>query len=403
MSEFDYIEENNTSPIISIAIGSFDLLSGTRLCNVWVFSKKEENFTENLENSLKSTLSTVHRQMDPNNVYLFANIPTSTVDIQCLGWYITNAIFTHASSVNAINPAAKRDTFYSVIFIFKSFLIRNDYHLRRSLLSLTRKFAESAKTCLANNQPLSSLKEYADDCRRLATSLIESGIPTSFYVQNKEFGLPCTDLYFYSSLLTSHIQTKMTTVIETTSLSEAFKIVSFLINFMFPFQIGQSSIQHALTPVPGLFLQIVEKQKRNILDIVSEFNGPVTWLKLFESREIYLFNSTTKSKTTSNSNPPSLESYEIFNDNPSKEIKIFSSNWSLATCYQLLSSQSKTESKTICKEQFSELTRNSLFFLTMENKKNEKEMFKKMMQIDEQDEKALNAVSQLLQIKNASE
>lgn len=389
MSEIEFLENNSNSPIISITIGSFDLLSGIRLCYGWSFTKNVDNYVENLETALKISLSSVHRQ----NVQHFEGIPTTTIDIKSLEWYVTSGLFYRTILSNPTNPSSKKACFYSVNFTFNSLLLRNDFHLKNSLLNLTKRFAEIVKNCLTNNQPLSSLKDQVEKVRHTSTSLIESGIPTSFYLQSNEFKLSHDDLFFYSTLLTSHLQTKMNTIIEASSYSEALKIVSFLINFMFPFQIGQSSIQHLLEPVPGLSLQIVVKQKKNLLEIINEFNGPVTWLKLFDKRKIYQFNLSPKLKSNQ-----SLESFEIFNEKPEKEVKNNVSNWSLVTCQLLLNSQSKTESKVICKEQFDELTRNSLFFLLLENKKNEKEIFRKMMQISEQDERSINVVYQVLQI-----
>lgn len=393
MNEIEYLNETNDSPFIGIAVGSFDLLSGIRLCHAWVF-QKEEKINEKIENALKVTLANVHRQSEE----FYNVVSTSIIEMQNFKWFITNTIFLVSN--NTTNPSMKRNKFISVIFIFKSILIRNDFHLKNSLLILTRKFAQNVKSCFTNNHPFTSLKEYIDIIIYRGSCLIQSGIPKSYYVLNKEFKLSTTEFLFYATLLTSHIQTKMTTVIETSSLTDALQIVSFLINFMFPFQIDQSSIQHMLAPVPGLFLQIVEKQKQPIGEIVRNFNGPVTWLRIFDRKKIFQFASTSKFKPNASAAPPPLESFEVFSDGQERDAKPAVANWSLATVQLLLSSQSKNESKVICEQQFSELARHALFFVAADGRR---DALKKAMDVGEQDERLLAAAAQAMQTSCASD
>ena len=281
------MEKNSQNkPLSGIFIGSFDLLTGIRLC----YQKKFNELTDlQIDDIIKISLSNVHRQEQRS----FENFAISTIEIQCYQLLVVNAIFSIASSIKN-----KFNTYYSVSLIFDSNKIRKNEHLNEMLIFWTKILANNVKNLLtqnnakqdASNANYSSLEgiidRISDECSTLVQSQINN-LPSIDFI--KSF-----DSNFYAAALTSHLQTQMTTVIElppqSTDSESSFPqqlknskfndLSCFLAHFTLPSQLELSSLEVKNYPTPGLFLQIVCSQKVPLEEFLTISPRPTTWIRL---------------------------------------------------------------------------------------------------------------------------
>ena len=87
---------------------------------------------------------------------------------------------------------------------------------------------------------------------------------------------------FLTEVLTSHLQTEMTTVIESSDEESALNLFKFLSLFCLTNQLSLSSDKYKSYVVPGLYLQIVTHQDEFPLTTLYTFERPWTWIRLDE-------------------------------------------------------------------------------------------------------------------------
>lgn len=318
-----------------IFIGSFDLLTGIRLCHQKQFKELTE---QQIDDIIKISLSNVHRQEQK----YFENFSISTIEIECYQLIITNAVFN-------ISITKNKYAYYSVGLIFDSKEIRKNEHLTEMFIFWTKILAYNVKNILlqsnskqeVTNIDYSSLDDLieriSDECSTLTQSQIDNLL--SFDII-KPF-----DQNFYATALTSHLQTQMTTVIElpsfddndvqnnsissnsnklqvqqnptktksnpknsktqtpkSTSIKDSESIITFqsttskfndlfcfLAHFTLPSQLELSSLEVKSYPTPGLFLQCVCSQKVAPEEFLSISPRPTTWIRL-QNMKIYRTN-----------------------------------------------------------------------------------------------------------------
>ncbi|OHT00884.1 hypothetical protein TRFO_32358 [Tritrichomonas foetus] len=363
MNDTEYLSKSKNEPLVAMAVASFDLLSGIKVGYRWLFT--DDDICENLDDVCKIMLCNVHRQ----NEQAFECCATSTIELQCFGWYVTNAIFLKNQ------PNTKKNIYISVGLVFKSEKIKNNPHLSESLIFWTKIFANCVKTTITKNEQLSSLRRIAERVSMECNNLISAGI-----LELPPFNPSPADFYFYSILLTSHIQTQMRTVIESSSPKDAQTVASFLASFMIPFQLELSSLEHRQNPVSGFFLQCVERQKQSPEEHMITFQKPVTWLRLPE-RQILRTSDLNLIQTT--------ENYTILiesTDRDDQEVKsqftriknlykvqqmTSPSHWALNTNL-LLNQFPKLARKIVCEQQLAELLRTAFALISIQNGKPEK-------------------------------
>ena len=384
MSENDFLfcDETENQPLISVVIASFDLLSGIKICHRWIFEKIEESnrveYLQNLDDVLKVTLNNVHRQSENN----FENgCVTSTAEFPCFEWFLTNVVFLYKNST-----FAKRGIFISVGFIFHSKFIGNNLYLNNSLMYYTKIFANFFKQMVIKNENFNifpSLKGFlqriANECSRLINinlRLQNNGLMSNI----TSFSPSPENLNFFAILLTSHMQTQMTTVIESSSYEDAKEIAMFLIHFMLPFQRDMSSLQHNSSPVNNLFLQCVDRQKCSPENLMISFERPVTWLRLpekqiFRTSNLEMRHSASVSSEFLISTEMSLEEDQISQIKNSYQVHLMSepSFWALVTYSYIIQFPDKVK-LIICQNQFSEVLNITIELLSICKGKVEKDL-----------------------------
>jgi hypothetical protein len=264
MTEFD-ANRQRENLLLAVGIASFDMLSGIKVCSRWLLASDIDG--PRLEDVFKITLSNVHRQ--PEDAY--AQHPISTVEIQSFKWFITNSIF--------IVTKKPRSIYYSVGLVFDTRTTPETPHFTEILIYWCKILSTCARSLLNANSSLDGLKYVIDS----------AADEISIAARNSISIIPPIDLHqcdsrFYNLLLTSHLQTQMTTVIEIAksaiSREEAVRIARFLAHFELPFQRQLSTLSILPKPSPHLYVQVVERQSSDYVELMLSFGRPVTWVRL---------------------------------------------------------------------------------------------------------------------------
>ncbi|OHT16597.1 hypothetical protein TRFO_41708 [Tritrichomonas foetus] len=368
MSDVDFITPSSQyNPFNSIIIGSFDLLSGIKIVHRWIFQKDNINNIAH-DDMVKITLSNVHRQKP----IAIENYSTSSIDVKCYNWYMINSIFVHSPKTQT------RDIYFSVGMIFDSSKIRSNPHLNDALTYWDKILSYCIKIVLARAEPFSILNPLIEKISNECTKLVTSQMP-----EINNFDLITFDSKFYEMALTAHLQTQMTTVIESTNSQEAINLAQFLSNFMLPIQKNFSTLEIQTHPVNGLFLQCVERQKSNPEDFLIKFSRPTTWIRLPE-KQIYRLseNNLAGHSQFSIQFNQLFESIDFDENDRRKQLNKLksqcktitiqkSSEWATSMIAELAVIP-KCVKYMFCEQQLNSLLRKALAFIAMKNERLEK-------------------------------
>ena len=249
-------------PIVAIAIASFNIVCGIKVCYQWKFTQDE--FPMSLDDLFKISLSNVHRQ----NEQIFQDCSTSIIDVKFAKWTVINAIFI-------FNVKNQRSMHYSISIILNSDRISSNPHHTNFFLSWANTLASALKIVLTKKEPYQKLRSIIDKCSESITKVSLAHISQLPPINPEPIDAP-----FLATLLTSHLQTQMTTVIECPTEDIALKYAHFLAHFTLPAQRELSSLKFNPQPIPGLFLQICQRQSVSLEESLLNFNGPCTWVKI---------------------------------------------------------------------------------------------------------------------------
>ncbi|OHT10403.1 hypothetical protein TRFO_20373 [Tritrichomonas foetus] len=344
-------------PFVAVAIASFDIVSGVKVGHRWLFS--EDPLKVKLEDVFKMALCNVHRQ----NEKYFTECSISTTEMPQFDWYMINSIFYLTRK--------PRSAYFTIGVIMKASKIKNNPYFHDLLNTYMKIISDILRQSLIDKKSYSfltpSIKAFTSNITQIVTCDIKN-IPEYDYSE--------IDTSFLSLLLTSHLQTQMTTVIECQTQHEAKIIASFLAHFLMPTQREMSSLELHQKPIPGLFLQCVERQKTARNELMIKFQKPVTWVKLsdhtieqtdietqnlFEISQIssqYFFYSQTNTKSKVN---------QLFQKYKPVQVKT-PAPWACATIQYIIQSPNSTQNM-ICDLQMSAIIRTSIAYVALVGEK----------------------------------
>lgn len=340
-----------SNPFISIGIGSFDMVSGIKMCHKWVFT--DQDISQNLEDTFKISLSNVHRQ----NESTFSESVISYGDMQNYGWFMLNSTFI-------IKKNSARNTYYNIGFILKPEKINININNIEIFTSWINIFTTATKKIILKNEHFEGLNPIVDTVVEKFTRLSNSSIPMSLSFDPIACNQP-----FLSMLLTSHLRTQMTTVIESSSEKEALELSHFLSYFTLPYQKELSSFEFADNVTSGLFIQCVKRQPGHPSDYMILFSRPVTWVRLPERQilkpdpedcKISINHQTRadfmKAALFDNNDPETKKTISRFKaEHKIIEVKT-PAPWAIRTIALIIQTPKKTK-KSICEKQFGSLIR----------------------------------------------
>ncbi|KAH0791396.1 hypothetical protein GPJ56_004611 [Histomonas meleagridis] len=180
------------------------------------------------------------------------------------------------------------------------------------------------------------------------------------------------DEMFYNKCLTSHLQTQMTTIIETPNLEASLSLYSFLSHFLLPEQQSLSDPTPHHTVIPGLFLQCVTPQPLPHQKLF-QFKRPWTWVNVSQ-KEVHqypnidtqkqIFNEyTTNVLFSDDSESPEAKQLIAKLTRLYQKFEVFPTQWSRKTIDMISSRRSFAE--RICEERMLEMVNMSILLVNM--------------------------------------
>lgn len=316
------------SPFIKVGVACFDIVAGIKVTYRWDLLKNDESYFSKItfDEIFKMNLCNVHRQEEK----YYQDIKISKLELPPFGIYMISSIFI--VNINSKN------THFSLGIIMKVSDIKNNLHFNNYLTSKMLTLSGVLRNYIIESSPYSQftpyLKDFLLNITKITLSMNKSSI--SDYTKQSNQGsnhsnianksvyqhdsnnstsssdqkvivrnniiIPnekmkkinynlalendtvCDfseiDFSFLAILLTSHIQTQMTTVIECQNIKMAHCIAMFLDRFLLQSQREMSSLEIHECPIPGLFLQFVYHQKTARNKMMAMVDRPTTWARL---------------------------------------------------------------------------------------------------------------------------
>lgn len=250
--------------VVAIGVCSYDILSGISVPQKWQFVQNEnvkihEVFRMSLINALRQDQSLVVEEF----VCSTFEIPTYSCFAAFAQFGIKNKAIVQPYSVGIFLDLARMHKTPQILDM---------------LMSYARNLASGAKLLVTRSQPLDKLRELACRYEAEINRILGAKVENDYSVLNYRNDL-------FARVVTSHLQTQMTTVIEAATLEEAKELFGLLLLFMLPYQRELVCDQVLPTAVPHLFLQIVKPQVAFEEQILA-MQGPCTWIRIAE-KQIY--------------------------------------------------------------------------------------------------------------------
>ena len=331
--------------IIFFGISNYSNLIGAKILKLWNIQKFDLIIINNI---IKTLLFNVQRQEE----FFFIDFP-----IIFLEQVEYNMITFSSFFFNKLND---NSSIYSLFFSFKNKSNQINSRIFNQIKPLLSNFTEKTSNLILNKDNYDFL---CNNFILIATEIQNLIFPIINKFEINNFQFPKN---FLSSILTSHFQTQMTTIIESSNINLSLELFSFLSKFLLISQKELSSNELSPIPLPGLFLQIVQNQDILPIDYLSKFERPWTWIRL-NSFEVY------QSPDISIQNQIFLNS---FYKNSQKNIKILKSNliklikpslWSIQFIDKYISSPQYIQN-FLCEQKLGNFIRNSMLIIELVSK-----------------------------------
>lgn len=254
-------------PFSAVCIASFSMKTGVIIHDNWSFDERFEN-TKWVSDLLKLNLLNVQQQPSNN----FADCPTSYI-------HLLEQKISYFASVFVRNSDIFSEYWCVAFFIkdssnnMKTLFVNTISNLTSYAGKVVRKYAEE------NNIDGSFVE--LERILNIISQLL-SIHPFSF----GKINLTAFDINFLGAVITSHLQTQMTTIIEADNPDLAKQLFDILMYFCLDYQQKLSDKYYRNSPIPYLYVQIVWQQTTIPLNMLWEFKKPWTWVQLSEKAVI---------------------------------------------------------------------------------------------------------------------
>ena len=272
----------------SFLLGKYDLINGINIIDFYNLNNFKLNEEKKLK-ILKTILGNTHRIEEkkfPN--YLTSIIKFSSLNIFSINIlknikknnlisYYSLSLLIFNKNLNLLNLSEQEFIFNKLKIIFE------DLNFNNENLKLSINLCE----------------ELQNNFHNIYISPINPPISTIFIF----FSLK--NINFLSQLLSSHLSTRMTTIILTKNFELSFEYSNFLSHFSLPFQIKQSSFELLNYLIPDLYIQCINLNENELNLSLIKMNKPFTLVDL-DQQIIYRiedqinFNKLNNNKLTSN-------------------------------------------------------------------------------------------------------
>ena len=257
--------------LLAAGVACFDMVSGIKVCNKWSSSIPDSD----IEDLFKIVLANVHRQSD--DVYVnfqrpkeggYSKLRASMIEVTSDNWLMVHCVF-----ISSFEKKPK-PVHYSVGLIFDLEKTPRSPHFRKAI----------EQWCCVLARAVGALTSQGKDIAKASVILENLTSVINVAWKHSISALPPlekdpTERPNYNRLLSSHLTTQMTTVIEVLD-GDPSRYSHFLAHFLLPYQREMSTLEILDKPCPHLFLQCVKNQeKEDRSKIMASFYRSVTWVK----------------------------------------------------------------------------------------------------------------------------
>ena len=259
--------------LLAAGVAYFDMVSGIKVCYKRKMSSAIAD--SDIEDLFKIVLANVHRQSD--DVYVnfqrpsegeYSKLRASVIEVTSDNWLMVHCVF-----ISSVEKKPK-PVHYSVGLIFDLEKTPGSPHFRKTIELWCCVLARAIGALTSQGKDIAKASVILDDI----ASVVNVASTHSISVL-PELERDPSEKHNYNRLLSSHLTTQMTTVIEVLD-GDHRKYSHFLAHFLLPYQREMSTLDILDKPCPHLFLQCVKNQeKEDRSKIMASFCRWVTWVK----------------------------------------------------------------------------------------------------------------------------
>ncbi|EAY11962.1 hypothetical protein TVAG_399680 [Trichomonas vaginalis G3] len=245
------------------ALGSFSKEGEINIIRKW------NNVCEGNDDEIKEIVSIILSNANDQPQGHFTRFPLSNLEFQSKKMHVFASSFSQSQSDNSI--------FYTFAIFVNSLAIEAKPFIQDNITEAVGTIALHLHSKLKNQKHLEKSDDFIMQIFKSNDMLMNSQIcnPLPEIVEIKP-----DEYEFFSTVLTSHLSTQMTTIIECSNEKQAAPLLTFLSHFMLPYQLELSSTEIRDSIVQGLFLQCVKPQKDIPLADLALYQRPWTFVSL---------------------------------------------------------------------------------------------------------------------------
>ncbi|EAY09034.1 hypothetical protein TVAG_180080 [Trichomonas vaginalis G3] len=261
MTDENLLKLSPNHPFLAVCIASFSMRTGVIIRNLWKYDERFEN-RQWLTDLLKFNLLNVQQQQQSS----FADCPASFFQLLEHKISYFASIFIHQADS------------YPEYWCFAIFINETKVNLKTLYVNtVTQQTCYCGKIvrkfCEENN-----INGAMPEVERILNIISQLLSPHTFSIQPMK--LDYFDINFLGTLIASHLQTQMTTIIESNNQEEAKLLFDILMNFCLDYQKSLSDKYYRNTILPFLYVQITWQQAAIPMNMLWEFKRPFTWVQL---------------------------------------------------------------------------------------------------------------------------
>ena len=245
------------------ALGSYSQEKGPELIQKWPPDKDISKY--DIFDIINFLISNSNEQ--PQG--FFSRFPLATLELPD-----TNSIIFGSSFVLSQTDLS---TFYIYFLVINNQIINDNPHVQEGITESVGGVALILHAILKSGKELELAKPFITESFQTISYYCSSHIKTPL---SPIPDISPQDADFYALVLTSHLETQMTTIIESPSEALCSNLISFLAHFTFPYQLELSSTELRDSPVQGLYIQCIKPQQSMPFSILAGFQRPYTYVTL---------------------------------------------------------------------------------------------------------------------------
>lgn len=285
--------------MIEAAVASYSLMTGIQVVYHWKYLKINSSHSIDFisscssNNTILSFFRTILMNSFQHDEQYFKTFPTTEINDRNSNMKVMASLFKPASA------QGKLQTVYAFAFFINDKYQNINTVVNDLVKDNTVECAMIIQNILHKNEQLCTATKEVNFHAYQLSCIFHSGVENIHSIS--DIIESDSQDNFYAQVLWCHLFTQMTTILELDDCKpgEEIPLFNFLASFMLPFQLQLSDIKAHETPIPGFFLQIVEKQPGLPISTLLMFKRPWTWVRI-GARQVICINNIEEHKSYSN-------------------------------------------------------------------------------------------------------